>query len=117
MRRARVLACARPAGVRPGKATLQRTQQSKRAAVATAFDDSLPDFLLPFIAEHVRAVEAAATTSASAAAAPRQDQRWTKVKGKRSPDGKAPRTAANLVTLQSNQFRCGAPDHARRSGR
>ena len=78
--------------------------------MATAFDDSLPDFLLPFIAEHVRALEAS-TAAAAGVATPRQDPQWTKVKGKRSPDVKAPRTAANLVTLQSNQFRYGASDH------
>eukprot|EP00892_Ulva_mutabilis_P008485 jgi/Ulvmu1/6008/UM026_0134.1 len=84
---------------------LQR-KLNKRAAVATAFDDELPAFLLPFIAEHVSALEAAnASASVHAASAPKQHPEWTKVKGKRSPEGKAPRTAEELVTLQSTQFR------------
>ena len=82
-------------------------KQSVRAAVATSFDDSLPDFLLPFIAEHVRALEAA-NAQAAAVPAPRQHPEWTKVKPKRPAEGRAPRTAESLITLQSDHFRCAA---------
>lgn len=75
--------------------------RAQALATAKSCDDEIPDFLLPFVAEHAEASGQAPATSHK----PQRGGQWTKVSAKKPSPDKARRSGQN-VNLYSAVFRC-----------
>jgi hypothetical protein len=97
-----------------GQSAHSRKTSSHTGAAATpasgtvAYDNELPDFLLAFVAEHVRSLEhagAAAATSATNEEVKANSPRWTQVSVRKVTGERRPSRPEDVLTLYSSQLR------------